>query len=105
MPAWQPILTAGSVLPLFFVVGVAFISIGVGLWFTSQKVKEFQYDYTDCKPVGVNETCASRIENKPIENCVCEITVKGNELTPEGGDWVGPVYMYYGLDNFYQNHR
>jgi len=108
LPAWQPILTAGSVLPLFFVVGVAFISIGVGLWFTSQKVKEFQYDYTDCKPVAPqapNETCASLIENKPAENCVCEITVNGGKLTPEGGDWVGPVYMYYGLDNFYQNHR
>lgn len=28
LPAWQPILTAGTVLPAFFVIGVAFIPIG-----------------------------------------------------------------------------
>ena len=28
LPAWQPILTAGTVLPTFFVIGVAFIPIG-----------------------------------------------------------------------------
>ena len=35
LPAWQPILTAGTVLPAFFVIGVAFIPIGIGmLWFS-----------------------------------------------------------------------
>ena len=28
LPAWQPILTAGTVLPTFFVIGIAFIPIG-----------------------------------------------------------------------------
>ena len=28
LPAWQPILTAGTVLPAFFVIGVAFVPIG-----------------------------------------------------------------------------
>lgn len=109
LPAWQPILTAGSVLPLFFVIGVAFVSIGVGLWFSSQKVKEFEYDYTDCQPADAvaNETCASRIESQNIDarDCKCTFNVTGDKLTPEGGDWEGPVFMYYGLDNFYQNHR
>nr|CAH7731704.1 unnamed protein product [Callosobruchus chinensis] len=59
LPAWQPILTAGTVLPTFFVIGIAFIPVGIGLLYFSDEVKEH----------------------------------------------VGKVYMYYGLSNYYQNHR
>lgn len=38
LPAWQPILTAGTVLPAFFVIGIAFIPIGVGLLYFSDEV-------------------------------------------------------------------
>lgn len=38
LPAWQPILTAGTVLPTFFVIGIAFIPVGVGLLYFSDKV-------------------------------------------------------------------
>ena len=40
MPAWQPILTAGTVLPTFFVIGVAFIPIGIGMLWFSENVME-----------------------------------------------------------------
>ncbi|XP_030626453.1 cell cycle control protein 50A-like isoform X2 [Chanos chanos] len=59
LPAWQPILTAGTVLPAFFVIGLIFIPIGIGLYVTSNNIKEFESN----------------------------------------------VFMYYGLSNFYQNHR
>ena len=38
LPAWQPILTAGTVLPTFFVIGVAFIPIGIGMMYFSANV-------------------------------------------------------------------
>ena len=38
LPAWQPILTAGTVLPTFFVIGVAFIPIGIGMLYFSESV-------------------------------------------------------------------
>lgn len=41
LPAWQPILTAGTVLPTFFIIGVAFIPIGIGLLHFSNNVKYF----------------------------------------------------------------
>ena len=47
LPAWQPILTAGTVLPTFFVIGVAFIPIGVGLMYFSNQVKETRVG-TEC---------------------------------------------------------
>lgn len=42
LPAWQPILTAGTVLPAFFVIGLIFIPIGIGLFVTSNNIKEFE---------------------------------------------------------------
>ncbi|KAH8035727.1 hypothetical protein HPB51_008094 [Rhipicephalus microplus] len=99
LSAWQPILTAGTVLPTFFVIGLAFVPIGIGLLVSSNEVQEFQFDYTDCKEKGKNVTCASVIENDIKKTCVCleRITL------PE--DFKSEVYVYYGLTNFYQNHR
>uniref|UniRef100_A0A2I3MBH6 Cell cycle control protein 50A n=1 Tax=Papio anubis TaxID=9555 RepID=A0A2I3MBH6_PAPAN len=59
LPAWQPILTAGTVLPIFFIIGLIFIPIGIGIFVTSNNIREIE----------------------------------------------GNVFMYYGLSNFYQNHR
>ena len=38
LPAWQPIMTAGTVLPAFFAIGIAFIPLGVALLVTSDNV-------------------------------------------------------------------
>jgi hypothetical protein len=41
LPAWQPIMTASSVLPAFIAVGVIFIPLGVALLVTSNGVSKF----------------------------------------------------------------
>ncbi|XP_043289945.1 cell cycle control protein 50A [Venturia canescens] len=102
LPAWQPILTAGTVLPTFFVIGIAFIPVGIGLLYFSDEVKEYSIDYTNCTGVEKkwnNASCAEVITNHPGEPCSCRI----NFTLPM--DFGGNVYMYYGLTNFYQNHR
>ena len=38
LPAWQPILTAGTVLPLLFAIGVGFIPIGIAFLITANNV-------------------------------------------------------------------
>lgn len=43
LPAWQPILTAGTVLPTFFVIGIAFIPVGIGLLYFSDEVSQQYY--------------------------------------------------------------
>ena len=57
--------------------------------------------YTDCKNAG-GEICSEMIANKTADekNCICakqEFTLKE--------PWNGPVFIYYELENFYQNHR
>lgn len=39
LPAWQPILSAGIVIPGFVLIGLAFIGIGVALFVTSRSIQ------------------------------------------------------------------
>lgn len=41
LPAWQPILTARNVMPIFFAVAAAFIPIGIGLLYLTNLVNIF----------------------------------------------------------------
>ncbi|XP_030564501.1 cell cycle control protein 50A isoform X1 [Drosophila novamexicana] len=99
LPAWQPVLTARTVLPTFFVIGVLFIPIGVVLLYLSNSSNELIIDYTRCMQVNSNRTCADFLEDKPGDQCECKINFNLTE------DFIGDVYMYYGLTNYYQNHR
>ena len=56
--------------------------------------------YTDCKN-SVGKHCWEEISNKTAEekSCTCSIPFEINEK------WTGNVFMYYELENFYQNHR
>jgi len=107
LPAWQPILTAGTVLPAFFVIGIAFVAIGVGLLHFSNQVLEYDVDYTKCfstlEPEKMCKDVVNATINDPTKNgtgnCQCIVDIKIE------ADMEKPVYMYYGLTNFYQNHR
>ncbi|PRP80850.1 hypothetical protein PROFUN_11405 [Planoprotostelium fungivorum] len=82
--AWQPILTPFPVILTFLIIGVVFIPIGVVLLHASQGVVEVTQRYDDL--------CANT-------NSSCLVNVIVNSKMSQ------PVYMYYRLDNFYQNHR
>lgn len=52
------------------------------------------------KEDAVNETCAKFIKDtNMLEPCICQINFNLTE------DFKGDVYFYYGLSNYYQNHR
>lgn len=75
--------------------------IGIGLLMSSTTVQEIQLDYTDCISVTRGDkTCASILPYlKPNETCRCEVHFELEE------DFRREIYVYYGLSNFYQNHR
>ncbi|XP_043845866.1 cell cycle control protein 50B [Dromiciops gliroides] len=101
LPAWQPLLSAGIVLPLFFCVGLAFIGLGLGLYYSSNGIKELEYDYTGDPGTGNCSACAAAGERvaPPPANCSCQWCFSLPEL------FQGPVFLYYELSNFYQNNR
>jgi hypothetical protein len=84
LKAWQPILTPFPVILSFLIIGIIFIPIGAGIVYSSNQVTEIDVRYDHLCPVGPDP-------------CYLNITVK------EKMD--APVYMYYRLENYYQNHR
>ncbi|KAI1280394.1 CDC50 family protein chat-1 [Halotydeus destructor] len=98
LPAWQPILTAGTVLPTFFIIGIAFIPIGFGLFMSSSKVQERQLDYTHCLDEN-GTSCAEKIGDMLGSACNCSLNFTLDQDIPRD------VFVYYGLTNYYQNHR
>ncbi|XP_037602085.1 transmembrane protein 30Aa [Sebastes umbrosus] len=99
LPAWQPILTAGTVLPAFFVIGLIFIPIGIGLYVTSNNIKEFEVDYTGVKVENPCYNCAKNFSWNSTTPCFCSVAFTLEQ------PFESNVFMYYGLSNFYQNHR
>ncbi|EGC35350.1 hypothetical protein DICPUDRAFT_47774 [Dictyostelium purpureum] len=87
LKAWEPILTPGPVILAFIAIGIAFVIVGAFMLRASNQVIEYTVRYddnTDCK----------------IDSGVpCRIDI---DITEE---MEAPVYLYYRLDNFYQNHR
>ena len=98
--AFRPTYSASIVLPLLFIVGIIFVPIGISILWVSEHVQEKVIDYTDCTNED-NKTCKDEIilQNATDRDCTC--TKKFNIAE----DWEGDVFMYYGLANFYQNHR
>lgn len=102
LPAWQPILTAGTVLPTFFLIGIAFIPIGFGLLLSSNQVKEKVIEYTNCISDSGQHNgrpCSEVIADNYADPCHCTLNFTLDEAFERD------VYIYYGLTNFYQNHR
>jgi len=91
LKAWQPLLTPKWVIGTFFVVAVIFLPVGIGILVTSNQVVEQTVRYDDMQPLGCN------ISNPDS----CQHTVN---ITVES-DMTSPVFVYYKLTNFFQNHR
>jgi len=85
LKAWQPILTPIPVVITFICVGVIFIPIGSILLVASNSVIEVSQRYDDNPDCPLNSTCT------------LQISIPTNMSAP--------VYMYYRLENYYQNHR
>jgi hypothetical protein len=69
---------------IFAFLSVLFSALGISILVSSYNVLEVEVKYSDdCPTTGVP----------------CDVTMVVKE------DIEGPVFVYYGLDNFYQNHR
>ncbi|CAL8271796.1 unnamed protein product [Merluccius merluccius] len=91
LPAWQPILTAGTVLPAFFVIGLIFIPIGIGLFVTSNNIKEFEIDYTGVDASSPCYNCARNFSWNSTSSCTCSVPFTLEQ------PFESNVFMYYGL--------
>lgn len=82
--AWQPLLAPHWVVSTYAASGLAFVCLGVSLLLVSQQAAEYARDYTDA---------ADRS------------TGLGSFDIEIAQDMQPPIWVYYQLDGFHQNHR
>ncbi|KAK1324382.1 ALA-interacting subunit 3 [Acorus calamus] len=99
LPACKPILTPQWVIGAFVLVGIIFIPIGVASLLASRDVVEIVDRYeSDCIPPRFKTDKLAYIQNDSLnKTCMRSLTVPKHMKQP--------IYVYYQLDNFYQNHR
>lgn len=91
--AWQPILRPPYVIAAFLILTAIFIPLGVVLLLASKSVIEYTVPYTNSCTMTRNETLGGAMH--------CEATIPFTVLKT----MKPPVYIYYKLENFFQNHR
>jgi len=86
LKSWQPVPTWQSTISLFLIVGLALIGFGIALIAINSKIVEVKIRYDDYS------TCTTG-----AATCTVPITIEK--------DMKAPIFFYYEIDNFYQNHR
>ncbi|GKV36928.1 hypothetical protein SLEP1_g45012 [Rubroshorea leprosula] len=99
LPACKPVLTPVWVITAFMLIGSIFIPLGLVTLHASRSVVEIVYRYdAECVPKAFRGNKVSYIKNGSIpKNCYRSLKVHKHMKAP--------IYIYYQLDNYYQNHR
>jgi hypothetical protein len=128
LKAWQPVLTPKVVIPLYLVLGIIFTPIGGILFWRYMSVPSLTINYTNCinqtldktqempgdlvkasfkksdDPVKVRWTHWNTTQRYPLSNANLSTEMCRLEFNvPQ--DLEAPIYLYYTMTNFYQNHR
>ncbi|CAH2219562.1 cell cycle control 50C-like [Pelobates cultripes] len=96
IPAWMPTLNAPSVLSTFYIIGAFCLAVGISMIVATSNVQEIWVTYSDYCSV-----CTELRKNSSYSEIPCTCTASFS--VPE--EMKGNVFMYYGLTNFFQNHR
>ncbi|KAK6464627.1 ligand-effect modulator 3 family [Scheffersomyces coipomensis] len=123
LKAWQPILTPKSVIPLLFIIAIIFTPLGISILYTTYNVELVSVDYSKCNELATDTFASipSSYTNYHFrsKNTDPEFQWKITNSTDSFGDLAQtcqiqfslpvdlnpPIFLYYKLTNFYQNHR
>jgi hypothetical protein len=83
MKAWQPVPTLTKTIIMFFILSAIFLSIGIVMIVLSKNLSESM----------------ARYDNLCANSTACVMKIEVTELLQ------APVFVYYEIHNFYQNHR
>ncbi|KAM4701316.1 cell cycle control protein 50C-like [Discoglossus pictus] len=96
LPAWKPVLTPEPVISSCFIIGFFCLAVGISWIVATANVKEIRINYSNhCSHCTQLRENASNSE----QPCNCLLNFAITEQMS------GDVFLYYGLINFYQNHR
>jgi hypothetical protein len=103
LKAWQPLLTPHWVIGTFLFVGIVFLPIGGIVLKESSAVVELtaRYDQRDLPNSCTKEVMADCRSGIMAQCNLCKVDVE----IPITEAMEAPIFFYYKLTNFYQNHR
>ena len=87
LPAWRPIPSFRWTLAVFIFFGLVFLALGVAIFVSTEAILEIDIPYGNTD-----------------DNCK-EINKKCNITFTVTDQMIGPVYVFYEIKGFYQNHR
>lgn len=124
LAAFNPVLTAKTVIPLLIAIAVVFAPLGAAMWYASHRVQDIMIDYSQCENMALSDhwseipgnytfhfrdnivphTPVWRLttdESQPFEDerRVCQIQFHVPVRMK------APLYLFYRLKDFYANHR
>jgi len=94
--AWQPVLSPNVSIGFFFLIGIVFIPLGAVMHYKSTEVIEYKFQYDGPGTDSQFDSCRVYEKNS---GSTCTITFNIEEKMQ------APIYVYYQLSDFYQNHR
>ncbi|XP_042056705.1 ALA-interacting subunit 1-like [Salvia splendens] len=97
LPAWKPILTPALVIATLICLAIIFIPIGLLSLSASKNVVEVVDRYDDACIPSTNQKVGYIKDPATDKTCIRSLTIPKKMRQP--------IYVYYQLDNFYQNHR
>lgn len=103
LPAWQPLLSPGYISIVLLIVAVIVTPLAAMITLANLNAKDFTFRYDQInRCTSANNQGAFTYTGNGAELSRGCITSVAFELTES---LQAPVYLYYGLTNFYQNHR
>jgi len=94
---WHPLLTPVRTVILYLCIGVVFVIIGVTITSAADGVIEVESaDYSTSCCIA---NCSSKDHTTRVDLNPCNVTLTVSEKME------APVYLYYKISNFFQNHR
>lgn len=123
LKAWQPILTPKTVIPFLFLLAVVFTPLGIAIIYSTYNVQKLEVNYSKCADLATSSFLSipgkytsyhfqststspdfkwkletgTDSQGDATETCVLQFNLP-RDIEP-------PIYLFYKLTNFYQNHR
>jgi hypothetical protein len=99
--AWQPVMSPPHTVGCLVILAAFFIPVGVAILLANNSVVDVEVRYDAVRKCTNNDNDGLLTYNNGSSQQGCYTTV--NFTVPK--DMKAPVFLYYKLTNFYQNHR